>query len=238
MTSEGGPKDPSRRNFLKGAVASALGFGLAKKGMDALPRADSVTPETGKMPDNEALKDLKDRNTTIELEKSILISFDENDIKQIGTGIIPSRVYALSRKYAEAVAKATLSATGTVGALGTSGYLINERDNQRKAPEIRVPSTVEKIIGKEVDPNIPVNAAVLATVVGAAATAFYTKNVYNQPSMENIQDAEKGVVKWIQDFNLEKKQESSVKEAINVKIGQLNKEETDNTKKLSLRNAN
>jgi len=240
-----------RRWFLKfggatlatGATAGAS-FGIVNTILNKLPKQNPAVPEANKFLDNEALKNLKDRNTIIEIEKRILNSFGESDIELlVRDGRMPfDKIHQLTKDYHNAIAAAFGTAAVTASVLGATGLLMKKQANERKAPEIKDrPSTAENAIRKVVNPKNLTRAAVGASFLSALVAGFAANNIIrNHPSLEHIQSAEENVRKWLTTTRSNEKfyaSRDAVMHAISTHTNDLTMEQIDNTSKLSLNKA-
>lgn len=199
-----------RRGFLKragaGLAAGALAMAGVARGADSRPKET----ERKDNPETSREKDIR------KIEANIFSSFDPKDLKDVGSGVIPDKVHMFSKLRNEAVAKTTISAVGTAVTSAVAYGAYRQRENERKS--LDKPQSPK-------GPDVPLGAAVLG-VAGLGLTAVMAKDWYKQHPIENIEDAERRVVDWIQDYNVNKTKvedssEESVKKAIKALIGKL-----------------
>jgi hypothetical protein len=201
--------DLSRRKFLKAAVVTAIGTGLGLKALKSQSATEGNSAVDKQSMSKERLEELKERNTTIDLEKKILRSLGPEDIKQIGTGIIPDNVYAWSRKYRESVAKSSLTAVGTAVATAAVHHFVKENDEGKK--------NVERGM------SIPFGTAATAVVGLGAATYLGKDALFGKLTPKIIKDAEDDVVAWIQNYNVNKTTKDTVEDGIAKQINKLDR---------------
>ncbi|MDO8522421.1 MAG: twin-arginine translocation signal domain-containing protein [bacterium] len=183
------PERPTRRDFLKGASALVLGA-IVPKG------AKSAESEPKQTEHKESPEQLKDRNTTIGLEIGILNSFDETDIELlIKEGKLPvDKIFQFTKGYHNAMAAAVGTTVVTAGALGMTGLLMKNQSDKNKSPQV-----INIDTGRETaSDNNKIRLAVGASFLSALVAGFALKNIiYNQPSLQNIKNAEENVQKWL-----------------------------------------
>jgi len=203
----------NKRDFLKGAGALVLGAVVPKgaKGAEAVPN---------QLKSKESPEILKDRNTTIELEKVIFNSLSVGDMDDIASGPVPAKIFDLSRKYREEGAETVIGVFGTALVSGLTYGLLQNQDGDKVAP-------------KDEEAKVAKVAAGGAGAMGAlllGATAVKAWDFFNQPSMKNIRDAEEEVVEWISAYKMEKR--LPVQEAIKDQLKKLTDEQREILNKL------
>jgi len=222
MTGEGrAEKGFSRRDFLKAGSALTASAALPKQ---SEAKEGKRGPE--QMEPKESPEMLKDRNTTIELEKMIFNSFSAGDMDDIASGPIPEKVFDLSRKYREEGAETVIGMFGTALLAGLAYGLLQNQDKDMTASKDEEEAKGTKIAAG--------GAGVMGTFL-MGATAVEAWDFFHQPSMKNIIDAEKEVVAWIGEYKMEKK--LSVQEAIKDQLKKLTDEQKGIIDKLPRGNA-
>ena len=213
------PERPARRDFLKGASALVLGA-IVPKG------AKSAESEPKQAEHKDSPEQLKDRNTTIELEKMILNSFGASDMDNIASGPIPEKIFDLSRKYREEGAETVIGMFGTALLASLAYGLLQNQDKDKTASKDEEEAKSAKIAAG--------GAGAMGTLL-MGATAVKAWDFFHQPSMKNIMDAEKEVVAWIGEYKMEKR--LSVQEAIKYQLKKLTDEQKEIIDKLPRGNA-
>ncbi|MDP3965715.1 MAG: hypothetical protein Q8Q13_02870 [bacterium] len=240
MASEGGKMD--RREFLKRSTASIAagitGFGLTNKVLGKFQKQNSTVPEVDRRPlSKEKIRELKNRNTTIELEKNILSSFDETDIENLrSNGKLPmDKIFQFTKGYHNAMVAAAGTTVVTAGALGATGLLMKNQRDKSKAPQLMGAGVGQETISD--DAKIALAAG--ASFLGALVSGFALNNmVYNQPSLQNVASAEGNVQEWLHKLRSDEKfhaTRDSFMSARGEYIEALNTEQGNNSKMLTQR---
>lgn len=235
------PESPNRREFLKklgglaaGGVAVGLAVGPVSKALSE--NQDTKGKERGtrenmkqadEAPNAKESADMKDLNTTIEIEKKILAKLRDSDsiTQDMQNGKIPEAVFAYSREHDEQMLRAGLSvpAGAAVGAvLGVIGNIL-EDGRLADSPEAKERERKSNLIWGSV-------FGVAMGGLNAAGVAF------NQPNERHIKRAEGNVSAWLGTLTRSEKSElPAFITAVSRRIDELTARQKESTPTLSAR---